>query len=75
MPLWKCHNCHHEWEAPGKRKCDWCKCTQVHILEEQTPLERMVMGARFRRLMREISRGRQQRIETIRDITGKRRKK
>lgn len=40
MPYWFCGKCHHEWEAPGKRDCDWCGFTNPLILEKKTPLEK-----------------------------------
>lgn len=24
LPLWKCTECHHEWQGLKKRACDWC---------------------------------------------------
>ena len=40
MPLWKCDECHHEWEG-SRPTCDWCKANG-HILEKETPFEKMV---------------------------------
>ena len=40
MPLWKCNNCHHEWEGSETDNiCDWCR-SEGHILEKETPLEK-----------------------------------
>lgn len=43
MPYLKCKKCHHEWEGTKFSKCDWCG-TGGKILEEKTPLEKMVKG-------------------------------
>ena len=42
MPYWKCGKCHHEWEAVGKRKCNWCGFSTPVKLEGKTPLEKYV---------------------------------
>lgn len=49
MPYLKCNKCHHEWEGTKASKCDWCGAGGK-ILEEKTPLEKMVEG-----LVNEIS--------------------
>ena len=41
MPYLKCNKCHHEWEGSKSSKCDWCGAGG-RILEEKTPLEKMV---------------------------------
>lgn len=45
MPYYHCRKCHHEFEhIPGKGEkiiCDWCGADRPHILEDQTPLEKM----------------------------------
>lgn len=39
MPLWKCQNCHHEWEGSNLRAmCDWCG-GDGEKLAENTELE------------------------------------
>lgn len=40
MPYWGCTACHHEWEG-SEGVCDWCGA-KGKVLEEKTPLERMV---------------------------------
>lgn len=40
--LWKCADCHHEWEGDGTHACEWCKCTHSRLLERGTPLSRLV---------------------------------
>ena len=42
MPLYHCKKCQHEWEASESKSCDWCGCKENYILEEKTPLEKMV---------------------------------
>lgn len=46
MPYYHCRKCHHEFERipyEGEElKCDWCKADRPIILEEKTPLEKMV---------------------------------
>jgi len=43
MPYVKCENCHHEWETVSLRsKCDWCGGKIGKVLEQKTPLERMM---------------------------------
>jgi hypothetical protein len=47
MPYYHCSKCHHEWEGSIEEilegaKCDWCGAPAGEILEEQTPLEKMV---------------------------------
>lgn len=42
MPYLHCNNCHHEYEAADENElCDWCGSTG-YILEETTPLEKMI---------------------------------
>jgi hypothetical protein len=41
MPYLKCCKCHHEWEGAKSSKCDWCGA-KGEILEEKTPLEKML---------------------------------
>lgn len=45
MPYYHCRKCHHEFEnipyEGVEPKCDWCGADKPHILEDQTPLERM----------------------------------
>ena len=50
MPLYHCSNCHHEFEdinlveKDGIEEyilCNWCGST-VYVLEEETPLEKML---------------------------------
>lgn len=43
MPYLKCKKCHHEWEGTKSSKCSWC-AAGGEILEEKTPLEKMVEG-------------------------------
>jgi len=46
MPLFKCNDCHHEWESyrspegDMRATCDWCGANG-HIIQELTPLEVM----------------------------------
>jgi hypothetical protein len=42
MPYWGCTECHHEWEG-REDTCDWCGYLGK-ILEEKTPLEKMMDG-------------------------------
>jgi Zn finger protein HypA/HybF involved in hydrogenase expression len=43
MPYLKCRKCHHEWEAITKNeKCDWCNTDRPEVLEDETPLEKML---------------------------------
>ena len=46
MPYLKCRKCHHEWEGAKTSKCDWCGYSG-RILEEKTPLEKMVEEGKF----------------------------
>jgi len=44
MPYVKCSKCMHEWETTDlKENCRWCKSPIGKVLEEKTPLERMLM--------------------------------
>jgi len=43
MPYYHCSKCHHEWEGSQERVCDWCGAVAGRVLEEKTPLERMIM--------------------------------
>jgi len=40
MPLWKCSECHHEWEGTNT-KCGWCG-NKGYQLQEKTSLENMI---------------------------------
>lgn len=42
MPYYKCSECHHEWEDVEDRKCDWCGADEPIVLEEETPLSKLV---------------------------------
>ena len=42
MPLLKCSKCQHEWEGQKTDYCDWCNASDPYILEEKTPLEKML---------------------------------
>lgn len=43
MPYVKCSECHHEWETVDEDDpCDWCGAPVGKVLEEMTPLERMM---------------------------------
>jgi len=44
MPYVHCSNCHHEWECSKDctGKCDWCGSPVGEVLEDKTPLERML---------------------------------
>lgn len=42
MPYYKCSECHHEWEDVIKRNCDWCGANKPIVLEEETPLAKLV---------------------------------
>lgn len=42
MPYYHCSKCHHEWEDSQESTCDWCGAVDPQVLEEKTPLERMV---------------------------------
>ena len=42
MPYYHCKKCQHEWEDSQSRPCSWCGCKENYILEEKTPLEKMV---------------------------------
>jgi len=45
MPYVICSKCMHEWETTNlKEKCDWCKSPIGKVLEEETPLEKMMMN-------------------------------
>lgn len=45
MPYVKCSKCMHEWETTNlKEKCRWCKAPIGNVLEEETPLEKMMMN-------------------------------
>jgi len=45
MPYVTCSKCHHEWETTNlKEKCRWCKAPIGKVLEEETPLEKMMMN-------------------------------
>jgi len=45
MPYVTCSKCHHEWETTNlKEKCSWCKAPIGRVLEEETPLEKMMMN-------------------------------
>lgn len=39
MPLFKCKECHHEWENSTKRRCEWCGADS-YVLEAKTSTER-----------------------------------
>jgi hypothetical protein len=42
MPLWKCSQCHHEWE--GNKfgyQCGWCK-SQGSVIENKTHFEKFL---------------------------------
>lgn len=42
MPLWKCNDCHHEWEGSDEdNRCDWCE-SEGHIIQEKTGLEELL---------------------------------
>jgi hypothetical protein len=42
MPLWKCAECHHEYEGEAS-KCNWCGSEETpRLLEAKTSLERML---------------------------------
>ncbi len=53
MPYVHCSHCMHEWETAcdldevHKEKCDWCKKGVGILLEEKTPLERMLNNITF----------------------------
>lgn len=42
MPLYKCSECHHEWEG-SQGNCSWCKKGVGILLEEKTPLEESIL--------------------------------
>jgi DNA-directed RNA polymerase subunit RPC12/RpoP len=45
MPYYHCSKCQHEFESgdsKNKAKCDWCGARNPIILEESTPLEKML---------------------------------
>jgi hypothetical protein len=46
MPILHCDACHHEWEGAATSRCDWCGDSS-HVLEEQSPLEKMVSDPRW----------------------------
>ena len=61
MPYWKCGKCHHEFEAvtlvdkkdgEGYVCCDWCD-GYAYILEEETPLEKMLSHG-IEKLLKEV---------------------
>ena len=42
MPLWKCGECHHEYEG-GASKCDWCGSEKTpKMLKAKTGLEQWI---------------------------------
>ena len=43
MPYVKCSKCHHEWETTDlKENCRWCESPIGKVLEEETPMEKMM---------------------------------
>ena len=43
MPYVICSQCHHEWETTDlTQKCRWCKSPIGMVLEEETPMEKMM---------------------------------
>ena len=48
MPLFHCNKCHHEWEgSKDMSMCTWCGSEFSYILEDQTPLEKMLKSEDF----------------------------
>lgn len=42
MPHFHCRKCHHEFEASKPIDCDWCGADRPRVLEETTPLQRLI---------------------------------
>jgi hypothetical protein len=54
MPLYLC-KCSHEFESSRKDpKCDWCGETELKVLEEETPLEKMVNDGSLEKIVMEF---------------------
>jgi hypothetical protein len=54
MPLYLC-NCGHEFENSRKDpKCDWCGETELKVLEEETPLEKMVNDGSLEKIVMDL---------------------
>lgn len=61
MPYFHCSKCHHEWEGPEEETtCDWCQADNTRILEEQTPLEKMLnnYGEEIQEIFEKLDKGR-----------------
>ncbi len=54
MPLFHCNDCHHEWEGNKyMTRCGWCNGSS-YILEEFTPLEKMLKCDKFWEMIKEM---------------------
>jgi hypothetical protein len=55
VPLFHCNKCHHEWEGTkDMNMCTWCG-TESYILEEQTPLEKMINSRVYWKMIDEMT--------------------
>lgn len=50
MPIWKCRDCHHEWEGT-RATCDWCFTPAATKLADKSELEQMLRDDKWRKLL------------------------
>lgn len=53
MPIWKCENCHHEWEGTFA-KCDWCQ-SAGYLLKTDSELEEMIASGRHMDMVKALA--------------------